>query len=65
MHNIAVAKRKVCPSCGETFECAAPEAGCWCESVALDHQALTALRECYSDCLCPGCLAKQASVPRD
>jgi hypothetical protein len=51
-----LAKWKICGACGESFECAAPERGCWCEAIELDLETLSALRERFTDCLCPRCL---------
>jgi hypothetical protein len=56
-----VAKEKICGACGGTFECAAPERGCWCEKVCIDRQAVAALREQSADCVCPKCLNKAAA----
>jgi prepilin-type N-terminal cleavage/methylation domain-containing protein/prepilin-type processing-associated H-X9-DG protein len=43
-------EQKVCPRCGERFECRL-SAGCWCAQLpALEHV------EPQSDCLCPKCL---------
>ena len=55
-----MAKRKICSYCGEPFECASPQGGCWCESIALDRETLAVLRERYTDCLCPRCLKEFA-----
>lgn len=55
------AREKRCQKCGRGFDCGGLF-GCWCRDVKLDKAALTALREQYSDCLCPDCL-KQAANP--
>ena len=45
-------EQKVCPRCGERFECRL-SAGCWCaEYPVVSHV------EPQSDCLCPQCLKK-------
>jgi len=60
-----MAKTKICGACGNSFKCSAPRRGCWCESVAVDRATLAALREKFSDCLCPACLkhVAQAAAP--
>jgi hypothetical protein len=55
------AREKRCQKCGQAFDCGGLF-GCWCRSVKLDPAALAALREQYSDCLCPACL-QQAAGP--
>jgi hypothetical protein len=52
--------RKKCEACGEMFDCAAPERGCWCEEVKLSGQVAAEVRGRYADCLCPRCLAAAA-----
>jgi len=49
--------QKVCEACGQTFGCAAPQRGCWCEGVKLSDATRAELKARYSDCLCPECLA--------
>ncbi len=49
--------QKACAACGEKFPCSASAATCWCESVKLDQNTLSELRDRYSDCLCPRCLS--------
>jgi prepilin-type N-terminal cleavage/methylation domain-containing protein/prepilin-type processing-associated H-X9-DG protein len=50
-------EQKVCPRCGERFECRL-SAGCWCaEYPVISHV------EPQSDCLCPNCLEK--ACPRE
>jgi len=50
--NMSETEQKVCPRCGERFECRL-SAGCWCaEYPAVSHV------EPQSDCLCPKCLKK-------
>ena len=39
--------QKLCPKCGVAFDCAAPEPGCWCESLATWQGA----RQEKADCL--------------
>jgi Cysteine-rich CWC len=51
-----MAKEKICGACGEKFVCAAPERGCWCESLEVPARLLDALRARYDDCLCGKCL---------
>jgi hypothetical protein len=53
------ARVKRCQKCGQAFECGGLF-GCWCRSLKLDAMALASLREQYSDCLCPECLARAA-----
>jgi prepilin-type processing-associated H-X9-DG protein len=43
-------EQKVCPRCGERFECRL-SAGCWCAELPVLKNA-----EAPSDCLCPNCL---------
>ena len=45
-------EQKVCPRCGERFECRL-SAGCWCSEYPVISHA-----EPQSDCLCPKCLKK-------
>jgi len=52
-------KEKRCSKCGATFGCGGL-LGCWCRDVKLDQAALVALRQAYSDCLCPDCLKELA-----
>ncbi len=47
-------RQKVCPRCGERFECRL-SASCWCA----DFPKLRGV-EAESDCLCPACLKKAA-----
>ena len=51
------AREKRCQQCGQTFDCGGL-LGCWCWRVKLDAPARAALREQYTDCLCPACLAR-------
>jgi len=46
-------EQKVCPRCGERFECGL-SAGCWCAA----YQVVSHV-EPQSDCLCPKCLEKE------
>ncbi|MBR2352311.1 MAG: cysteine-rich CWC family protein [Alistipes sp.] len=50
--------RKVCPRCGESFECCADGdvARCHCASVGLTEEQRVALRKHFADCLCNSCL---------
>ena len=48
--------QKHCAKCSVPFECAAPEPGCWCESVPTKQGVRATLREEYSGCLCKTCL---------
>jgi hypothetical protein len=52
--------QKKCEGCGATFDCGAPQRGCWCEGTKLDGEAGGKLRAQYADCLCPSCLAAAA-----
>jgi hypothetical protein len=36
--------------------------GCWCRDVKLDAATLAAMKQRYTDCLCPDCLKKFASL---
>jgi hypothetical protein len=54
------AKEKRCPKCGSSFDCGGLF-GCWCWRVKLDKTARTTLRDNYTDCLCPACLAETAA----
>ena len=55
--------RKVCPHCGEEFECCADGdiARCHCTSVPLSERQRSVLKERYSDCLCHKCLLHLAA----
>lgn len=50
--------KKICPRCGEEFECLHNEnmAACHCASVRLTAEQLALLRTLYPDCLCHACL---------
>jgi hypothetical protein len=54
------AREKRCQQCGQAFDCGGL-LGCWCWKVKLDAAARAALREQYSDCLCPACLNQSAA----
>jgi hypothetical protein len=56
------AREKRCQQCGQAFDCGGL-LGCWCWRVKLDAPARAALREQYSDCLCPACLAPADGQP--
>jgi hypothetical protein len=56
------AREKRCQQCGQAFDCGGL-LGCWCWRVKLDAQAGAALREQYTDCLCPACLARAEGQP--
>ena len=56
------AREKRCQKCGQAFDCGGLF-GCWCWKVKLDAVSRAALREQYSDCLCPACLAQPAAAP--
>jgi iron complex transport system substrate-binding protein len=47
---------KVCPECGQTFECSL--GGCWCGN----FPPLTPSTAAGADCLCPACLAKAVKI---
>lgn len=47
---------KKCSKCAREFDCKADATGCWCEKYTLAPEALSQLRECFADCLCPECL---------
>jgi len=49
--------QKACGACGGEFSCSAPELNCWCKELTLAASTLEVLREKYSGCLCPRCLA--------
>ena len=50
--------RKICPRCGEVFECCADGdvAQCHCAKVQLSEQQRTIIKEQYEECLCRNCL---------
>lgn len=49
--------KKTCPKCGSKFVCGANVGKCWCQSYRLSANSLEKLKENYSNCLCPDCLA--------
>jgi hypothetical protein len=51
-----------CGACGENFTCGVSLKGCWCSEVELTNEDRKEMREKYSDCLCRGCLEKQAGA---
>ncbi|MBQ1224345.1 MAG: cysteine-rich CWC family protein [Alistipes sp.] len=55
--------RKVCPHCGNAFECCADGdiSRCHCTTVPLSERQRSALKERYADCLCHRCLLRFAS----
>ena len=55
------AREKRCQKCGQAFDCGGLF-GCWCWKVKLDAAGRAALREQYSDCLCPACLNQSAAA---
>lgn len=55
----ALPQRKVCAGCGRSFDCAL--GGCWCAGVELDADALRAIKEEFTDCLCPSCLVARSA----
>jgi hypothetical protein len=54
-------KEKRCSKCGVAFDCGGL-LGCWCRDVKLDAATLAAMKQRYTDCLCPDCLKKLASL---
>jgi iron complex transport system permease protein len=52
---------KRCALCGHSFACAAGGPGCWCEGVELPTETLAEIRALADDCLCPGCLGRDAA----
>lgn len=49
--------KKVCPRCGQAFECRRDEiALCQCASVGLNAEQRASVRAAYADCLCRDCL---------
>ena len=54
---------QACARCGAAFECGADGDACWCAEVVLDADALAALRDRFTDCLCPACLRAPATAP--
>jgi hypothetical protein len=58
------AKEKRCAKCGRPFDCGGL-LGCWCRDIKLDASKLAALRQQYTDCLCPACLESYAAPPND
>jgi hypothetical protein len=56
------AREKRCQRCGQAFDCGGL-LGCWCWRVKLDAPTRAALREQYTDCLCPACLARAEGQP--
>jgi iron complex transport system substrate-binding protein len=54
--SLSQARMKVCPECGESFECKA--GGCWCTD--LPHIPRGTIPA--SDCLCPVCLANAVKL---
>jgi len=48
-------KIKTCPVCNGTFECK-HSADCWCIDIKISEKNIKALREKFTDCLCPVCL---------
>ena len=51
--------RKICPECGNSFECMG-ENDCWCEEVPVLKKEMMIIMNSFDDCLCPGCLGKYA-----
>ena len=51
-----VSEGKVCPACGDPFECGAGQPSCWCGTVRLSAGARARAAAAYRECLCPGCL---------
>ena len=49
-------KIKRCPKCGSEFECL-HTAECWCMDYQISPQNLELIKQTFSDCLCPECLA--------
>ncbi|MGH7839497.1 MAG: cysteine-rich CWC family protein [Candidatus Binataceae bacterium] len=58
------AEAKVCPGCGQGFQCLGLQPGCWCAQASLSPGTLAALRAQYADCVCPACLAAGESRTR-
>lgn len=56
---------KQCSKCGATFACSSEAKGCWCESLKLNPQTLSELRQRYDDCLCENCLRACAEAQTD
>lgn len=54
----------VCEACGETFNCGATLAGCWCSDVKLSEMTRADLRSRYNRCLCRACLESLADGSR-
>jgi iron complex transport system permease protein len=50
-------RSKICSRCGQAFDCAQGESGCWCEGVALRRDTLAEIRAVAQDCICPLCLS--------
>jgi hypothetical protein len=48
---------KICPSCGNTFNCTG-ERDCWCETVRINKKEMLLIMGRYDDCICPDCLKK-------
>ena len=50
--------QKVCPRCGEVFECCADGdmVQCHCAKVQLSEDQRAAIKAQYNDCLCHDCL---------
>src|SRR2546428_12841820 len=53
-------RSKICSRCGQAFDCAQGEPGCWCEGVALRRETLAEIRAVAQDCICPLCLSEWA-----
>jgi iron complex transport system substrate-binding protein len=54
----SVMRTKICPECGEEFEC--KMGGCWCD----DMPPLTPSSAPGADCFCPACLANATKLSR-
>lgn len=55
-----------CPRCGSSFHCGMHDAApCPCSTLTLPPELLAALRQRYTGCLCPRCLAELAAHPEE
>jgi hypothetical protein len=57
-----VEEHSTCEACGNSFNCGATLAGCWCTELKLSEHLLTTLRARYSKCLCRPCLESLAEA---